>query len=230
MLGEELGDRRQLLGADLHAAFVDLVLPVGLPELVRRPQRIVRRKDDGGEGIQLAFQRLPRFRRETHLECGIAGSEDAREHPLGIRRGELPGIDAALGGQFAALVHRDGLPQSGLHEQMILGQEPREEHPVPVLVRNLVREPVERLCIVGGTRVTELLAVRAKARTKGPRPRVLVHRVVRTRAIHGQRFERLPRARLGPPARVSDRAGEVVAKIGSDRRHGGYVSRSRRHA
>ena len=41
VLGEELGDRRQLVGADLHLGLVDLVLLVRLPELVDPAEAVV---------------------------------------------------------------------------------------------------------------------------------------------------------------------------------------------
>lgn len=41
VLGEQLGDRRQLVGADLHLGLVDLFLLVRLPELVDPSQAVV---------------------------------------------------------------------------------------------------------------------------------------------------------------------------------------------
>lgn len=136
MLGEELGHRREVGAADLATGLVDLLLPLGLPELVDPAQGVV-----GGEhlGRQLGEDPLeprPVLRREAHLVGRVVGPEDAGQHGGGIPRREHPLILLPLlGGELGDLGHLDRGP-AGMDEELVLGEEPGEQHPVPLLVSN----------------------------------------------------------------------------------------------
>ena len=145
VLGEELGHRRQFVGADLLPAGVDLVFLLGLPELIGPAQGIVTSEDGGRQGVELPLQRLAGLGGEGDLEYRVVGPEDLREHSLGETGGQRPRILASLPSQLLALVHRDRHAGVGLDEQMVLRQETGEEHPVPVLVGDLMGETVNGL-------------------------------------------------------------------------------------
>ena len=60
----------------------------------------------------------------------------------GVAGGQVPGVGRAfLGGQLGALVQRDRHARR-VHQQVVLGQEAGEEHAVPLLVGDLLDQPL----------------------------------------------------------------------------------------
>ena len=153
MLGEQLRDGGQGLARDLVAGGVDLIFALRLPELIDPPQAVL-----GGEDLdrQLGDQLLQRplvLRREADLEHGIVGPENLRQHPGRVTCRQRPAVRRTLvRRQLIALRQRDRHPFLLVNEQMVLGQEPGEQHPVPVLVGALVDQPVDRLGPAFGSR------------------------------------------------------------------------------
>ena len=78
VLGEELGHRRQVGAADLVAGLVDLLLALGLPELVDPAEGVVGRNSAAGRAARIASRRVRSLGGEADLVGGIVGPEDAR--------------------------------------------------------------------------------------------------------------------------------------------------------
>ena len=217
-LGEELGHRRQLVGADLDAALVDSLLPLGLPELVGPAQRVARQENRPRQRLEQPLQLLPGLGRQGDGEGGVVAAEDAGQHPLREAPGHGPAILSPLAGQLLAIGQRDGDAFFGLDQQVVLGQEAGEQHAVPVLVGDLVGEALDLLH--AGRRVeavAELTPVRAE-----PPPQVLLvrrQRRVRPSIADGQHPQGAEGAGLAGPAGRLDCRRELVAKFAGQRLH-----------
>ena len=77
ILGEELGDGGEFVGADLLAGFIDDLLLVGLPELVGPAEGIGGEEGVGGEGIDEFAESDLALGGEGEVEDGVAVAEDA---------------------------------------------------------------------------------------------------------------------------------------------------------
>ena len=200
MLGEQLRDGGQGLARDLVAGGVDLIFALRLPELIDPAQAVL-----GGEDLdrQLGDQLLQRplvLRREADLEHGIIGPENLRQHPGRVACRQRPAVRRTfVRRQLIALRQRDRHPFLLVDEQMVLGQEPGEQHPVPVLVGALVDQAVD------GLRSGLRIALVAKLPSVRPQPvteLALVHAEMpaRLRAADRQPLQRdLGRSLRLPP-------------------------------
>jgi len=211
-LGEELSDRRQLLGTDLRLRLVDLLLPLRLPELVDPAERVRCTEDLRGKSREKLLELHPVLAGERDLQRGVVGPEHLREHPLGETAGEGPRIGALLAGEVLTLGDADRDLRLRLDQEIALGEESGEEHPVPVLVGALVDEMVDGLVTGAGVApVAELAPVSAKA---GAQRALLGRHVTEGLAVtHGEGLECRPRAGLGDLARLDDSALEPPAQI-----------------
>ena len=138
VLGEELGHRRQVGPADLVAPLVDLVLALALPELVDPAEGVVRGEQLGRQALEDGLEAAAVLGGEGDPVGGVVGPEDAGQHRRGIAGGEDPGVALALlGGQLPDVGERDRRAL-GVEQQAVLGEEPGEQHPVPLLVGDLL--------------------------------------------------------------------------------------------
>ena len=211
--GEELRDRREFVGPDLDAALVDRVLPLRLPELVGPPERVVRGEDGGRKLRQRRLERLARLRGKLHREHGIVRPEDLGQHLRCPAPGRLPRILTPLPREFLALGKRDGHTRLRLDQKLVLGQEPGEQHPVPVLVGRLVRQAIDLLLTgpaVGP--VPELPAV--SAQTAPQFPLRVGHARIRLGVAHREHGQRFAGALFARPPGTLDRPRELVAQTG----------------
>ena len=201
VLGEELRDRRQLVGADLRLGLVDLVLLVRLPELIDPAEAVVGLEHRARQTLQQVLQLRARFRRQRDLEHRIVLAEDLRQHPLGVVARELQPVRRLLAGEFLHLVERDRHARLRLDQQIGLGQEAREQHAVPVLVGAFLNEPSGRLrSRLRVAPVAELPAMRAQSSCgarAGPASDASAHRRRRRQAARPP-CARRPRRRDAP--------------------------------
>ena len=142
-LGEELRHRGDFVRPDLHLGAVDLILLLALPELVDPPQRVGRGEDRRRQRRQQLLQLEHVLGGEGDLEQRVVRPEDLRQHPLGAAGGEDPHVHAFFLGQFLGLGQADGHVLFRLDQQIVLGQEPGKEHPMPVLVGALADQVVD---------------------------------------------------------------------------------------
>ncbi len=109
------------------------------------------------------------LRGELDLQQHVIGPEDLRQHPAGVSGRQDVAVGCPLRGcQLLALLEADR-HAVGVHQQVVLGQEPGEEHPVPVLVGELLGQVLDGLSLIGRLDVTRLLAPRLE-----PSPEPLV--------------------------------------------------------
>ena len=160
VLGEQLRHRGQGPPVDLVAALVDLVLLLGLPELVHPSQAVVGDEGPLRQAGEQFLQLQPLLRGEVDLQQHVVGAENLRQHPAGITRRKdeaVRGRWVSILGQFFALFQADGHAVR-VHEQMILGQEPGEEHPMPILVGEFLGQLVNGLRFIRVPQVACLTA------------------------------------------------------------------------
>ena len=143
-LGEELGDRGQLTGADLDLGTVHFGLLPGLPELVDPTEGIGGREHFGRQTFKQSFQLQPVFPREPDLEDRKVGTEHLGQHPMGETCGQRPLVRALVLRQFLAFVQGDGDTHFGFDEQVVFGEESGEQHAVPMLVSTLLHQAFDR--------------------------------------------------------------------------------------
>ncbi|MPM04009.1 hypothetical protein SDC9_50276 [bioreactor metagenome] len=89
-LGEELGDGGQFPRPDLDLGRVDLVLLLGLPELVDPAQAVGGGEYFGREAGQKALQLVLVLGGEGKAEDRRIGPEDLGQHPGGVPRRKFP--------------------------------------------------------------------------------------------------------------------------------------------
>ena len=82
--------------------------------------------------------------RQRDVKDRVIETKDLRQHPLREAARQLPPIHLLIARQLAALVEADCHARLGFNEQVVLGEEPGEQHPVPVLVSALLHEMVNR--------------------------------------------------------------------------------------
>ena len=165
-LGEELRHRRDLVRADLDLGAVDLILLLALPELVDPPQRVGGGEDRLRQRRQQLLQLEHVLGREGDLEQRVVGPEDLRQHPLGAAGGEDPHIHAVFLGQFLGLGQADGHVLLRLDQQTVLGQEPGEEHPMPVFVGALAGQVVNLVVLALASGLGSLRSPSCRARAR----------------------------------------------------------------
>ena len=166
VLGEELGHRRDVGAADLALGGVDLLLLLRLPELVDPAERVVGGEHLAREAGEDLLQRVLALRREPQLQHGssrrkIPGSIAAANALATTHRSRAPAVVREL----LAVGERDRDAVLRVDQQVVLGQEPGEQHPVPLLVRALLDQALE---------AAELPRLRAQAPPAAddrPRPR-----------------------------------------------------------
>jgi len=80
------------------------------------------------------------FAGQRHLQHGIIGAEDFRQHCLRITPGQRPQIRLGVLRQFLDLVQTHRHAHVRLDQQIIFRQKPCEQHPMPMLISALLRE------------------------------------------------------------------------------------------
>ncbi len=90
-------------------------------------------------------------------EDRIVGTEESREHSRGPSGSEAPHPDWRLlrGSQLTHFVERDG-HSLGMQKEVVLREEPGEEHSVPLLVSALGYEVLDLLTAVAAHLVAEM--------------------------------------------------------------------------
>ena len=101
-------------------------------------------------------------------------------------------VNAALASQLLALVDGNRHARRGLDQQAALGEKPREQHPVPLLVRALGDQMLDALFSTVLKAISELTTAGAQTTTKA----LLLgrHRGPRLAVRHRQLIEGLPGA------------------------------------
>ena len=84
VFGEQLRHRGQGSTVDLLAALVDLILPLGLPELVDPAQAVVGQERFLSAACEQLFQSEAMLRGELDLQQHVVGAEDLRQHLAGV--------------------------------------------------------------------------------------------------------------------------------------------------
>ena len=218
-LGEELGDGRQLVGANLHLRGVDFVLSLGLPELVDPAQAVAGLEHLGRQRSQQALQLALVLGCKGHLEDRALWLEHLRQHAGGQLAGQLP---LRLGAELLALQHGLFVVDQVLavlqrhrgaqlpHEQPVLGQEAGEQHAVPVFVGHFPHQVLQSMGVVLGLHVAQRPAMGAQAAAQGLE--VVTQVVRRLRLAHGQLPQRGQRGLLGYVAGELDGVLELAAQ------------------
>ena len=211
-LGEKLGHRRQLAGADLDLGPVDLVLLPGLPELVDPTERVARPEQIRRKTFDQPFQLQTVLPGELDPEYRMVRSEHLRQQAVGEARGERPLVDALLAGQLLAFVQGDGNTHLRFDEQIVLGEKASEQHAVPVLVGALVHQVVDRL--TSRARI-EAVAELAGMSAQPPAQSALLraHVPVGLVVMHGERLQGGARAGLGHVPGFDDRSLEPPSQV-----------------
>ena len=167
VFGEELRDRRQLVGANLHAGIVDLLLPLRLPELVGPAEGIAGGEDLLWKGVEEISQSFSIVRWKGKRQHRIVAAEHGRQRGRGKATGELePILGPEIRRQLLAFLQGHGNIAVGLvgDEQVVLGQESGEQEPVPVLVGGVLRETLDFLATAANVPlVSHRLATRPQA-------------------------------------------------------------------
>ena len=88
---------------------------------------------------------MPRLRREREFQDRIVPPEDLGEHSLCASGRKFPGIHTFVVRQLLTVIERQIDAVYRVSKEPALGQKPREEHTVPVLVGDLVDEMVKPL-------------------------------------------------------------------------------------
>ena len=143
-------------------------------------------------------------------ELGVVLAEDRRQHPRGVAGGEHPGVGLAfLARELGDLGERDRDAGLRVDQQVVLGEEPGEQHPVPVLVGDLGDERVvaSELTFLRTQRPTELAVGLGE----------LVEGLV---AVDGERGQRGTGCGLGGRSGLHDRAVQDLAEFA---REGGHA-------
>jgi len=96
-------------------------------------------------------------------------------------------------------------------EQTILGQEPSEEHPVPMLVGDLLEEGAELLFAVSGADISQLTSMRPQSVPK--RALRWRHSLRRRRLAHAQCCQGRAGAFLGRLTGLEDLPGQQAAGV-----------------
>ena len=218
VLGEELGHRRQVGAADLVAALVDLVLALALPELVDPAQGIVGGEQRGRQALEDGLEPAAVLGREGDPVGGVVGPEDAGQHRRGVPGGEDPGVALALLGRELPDVGDRDRRALGVEQQVVLGEEPGEQHPVPLLVRDLLDEQWDAQRPDPAAQGLGALAER------GAQAAQLGRQAGRGLGVldaetgeggSGRRLGQRPRTRSG----AGDRLVEVATELGGEGRH-----------
>ena len=103
-----------------------------------QPERVVGGEHLGRQPVEDLLERVAALRREPQPHARIVEPEDARQDLGGEPGRHRPAVGLAqLGGQLLALGQRDRRPVLRVEQQVVLGQEPGEQQPVPLLVRAL---------------------------------------------------------------------------------------------
>ena len=159
MLGKELGHGGQFPCADLDLGGVDLVLLLGLPELIDPAEAV-----GGGEHVQRqvshqALQFLLVLRRQDQFEDRRIEPEDLWQHAGGEPGRKLPSVGRTfIGGEVFTLFEGDGhgVIRVGIHQQIVLGQEAGKQHSVPVLVGDFFHKTIGSLFTIRFTVIAQL--------------------------------------------------------------------------
>jgi hypothetical protein len=136
--GEELGDGGQLVRTDFDFGGVDLVLALGLPELIDPAQAVAGLEYLGGKAPSSRSSSRWYSGAKPSSNTGLLRFEYLRQHARGQLAGQFPAAFAAkIGGgiarqffTFGERHRRAGLPE----QQVVFGKEAGKQHAVPVLV------------------------------------------------------------------------------------------------
>jgi hypothetical protein len=162
VFGEKLRHGRDRARVDLVAALVDLFLPGCLPELVHPAETVVRQKRLRRQFAQQFLERQPMFRGELDFQEHVVGAKHLRQHAAGVPGRQDEAVCRRRIGtrrQFVAFRQADR-HAIRVHQQMILGQEPGEQHSMPIFVSEFLRELVDRLRLVVVPQISRLLPPR----------------------------------------------------------------------
>ena len=176
VLCEELGDGGEFAGADLDPGSVDLVLALGLPELVGPAERVVGAEGLGGHLLEQPSQLDLVVGGEPQVQHRVVLAEDAGQGLGGEAAGEVEAVAGVpvgieFRGQFGALLQGDGKAAvlgAGV-QQVVLGQEAGEEQPAPVLVGGGLGELVDGLGTVRVQPVAQRPSAGAQTVAQAPR-------------------------------------------------------------
>jgi hypothetical protein len=91
-LGEELGDRRQLVSADLRRRLVNCILLGRAPELIGPTKAVLSREHRRVEIDHQLLKCLNVLRRERQCQHGIIRLKDRREHGRSVALGHCPAV------------------------------------------------------------------------------------------------------------------------------------------
>ena len=164
---------------------------------------------------------------EGHIGYGQVGLEHLRQHGVGETGGKRPLVHAfiplparavVLFGKRLALVQRDGDAHFRFDEQVVLGEETGEQHPVPMLVGALLRQMVDGL---GACAVVQPIAQLAGvgAQTAPQVPLRFVQVLVRVSIANRECSQSGAGTRLGNATRIGDGAFKLPSGFGGERRH-----------
>jgi hypothetical protein len=215
ILGEELGDWSELIGADLFPGPVDLVFALGLPELVGPAESVIGSESFRREGCEHFALFYLVVDCNGEIEYWVIPPENAGECEAGESAGEIEAITGGeIRGEFFAFLQSHGNGAVGLirDEKVILGEETGEEQTVPMLVGGQFAEVANVLN--AGTFVA-LIPEGTATRAETIAEQALLDAHVGTvfLFVNGKVFQRSPTGRLGQDAGVVGGLFEELAEF-----------------
>ena len=133
------------------------------PELIYPTERVRRREHIVWQAFDQFFQLQSMFRCEPNHQGGMIGPKHLRQHPVGKPCRKRPLVDVFFLCQILAFIERDG-ETLWLDQQVIFGEEPGEQHSMPMLVGAFMHQMVNglgsRTCIPP---ISELPTMRSQA-------------------------------------------------------------------
>ena len=199
--------------SDLDLGAVDLVLLLGLPELIDPPERVRRNEYVRWQALNQFFQLQAVFARESDLKGGMCGPEHLRQHLMREMGGHRPFVETLVLPQILAVLQRDrDVSPLRRDQQVVLREKSCEQHPVPALVRTFVYQTIDRLS--SGARVqpiAELTAVRTQPSAQAAL--LGTHVPVGLAEVHGERLQRCASASFRHIPRVRNGSFELPSQI-----------------
>jgi len=109
----------------------------------------------------------------------------------------------------------------GMEEEVVLGEEPSKEHPVPVLVGALGRQVLELLPVVAAQRIAQLAPTGAKGHPE--LPLLCGERGGSLGGVDGEGAQGLLSSIFGDAPGFEDDFAELLAEVGMKGRHLGIL-------
>ena len=221
VLGEQLGHRRDLRRADLLPTGVHLVLALRLPELVGPTKAVVGGEDLGGQLVQQGPQGHLVVGGEAQLQHGIIAAEHTGEDLARKAAGQL---EAVAGAQFWSQLiaigqgHRHVAVGGIGAQQIVLGEEAREEQAVPMLVGGIGHQMLQPLVAIG----IALISCSTPPGAKSVAQQALLHAHVGAvfALVHGEVLQGGAHGLFGLLPRMERGAGKEVAEVFGEGGHG----------